>query len=71
MIDGNPIALPSFVLGYHGCDRDIAEEVLSGKFALAPSKNEYDWLGHGVYFWEHNPRRALEWAKSLKKEGLM
>lgn len=25
--------------------------------------NPYDWLGHGVYFWEANPGRALQWAK--------
>ena len=69
---GNPIAFTSFVLGYHGCDREIAEQVLSGERELKPSKNEYDWLGHGIYFWEHNPQRALEWAEELKagKRGI-
>ena len=38
--------------------------MLSGKTTLRPSRNAYDWLGDGVYFWEHSPRRALEWAKS-------
>jgi hypothetical protein len=28
-----------------------------------PSKNQWDWLGHGIYFWEHSPKRALRWAK--------
>lgn len=58
--------LPSFVLGFHGCDEEIGERVLSGKEHLQPSKNDYDWLGHGIYFWENNPERALEYAKLLK-----
>ena len=55
---------PGWVLGFHGCDESIGEQVLSGKVAhLAPSKNEYDWLGEGIYFWENNPARALEFAR--------
>src|SRR5690348_9943541 len=61
------IALPSFVLGYHGCSQQIAEQVLSGKTKLQPSQNDYDWLGHGIYFWEHNYQRALEWARENKR----
>lgn len=52
----------SFVLGYHGCERKIGERILSGE-AFEPSRNEYDWLGTGVYFWEANPLRGLEWAE--------
>lgn len=58
--------LPSFVLGFHGCDEKIGENILSGKSHLQPSINKYDWLGHGIYFWENNPERALEYAKLLK-----
>lgn len=58
----------SFVLGYHGCDRKIGEELLAGK-PFRPSRNDYDWLGEGVYFWEANPRRGLEFAReTLKRE---
>lgn len=53
----------SFVLGYHGCDPRTAGKLLGGK-PFKHSKNEYDWLGHGVYFWEANPRRALDWARN-------
>ena len=52
----------SFVLGYHGCDRETGEGLLLNK-AFRPSENSYDWLGSGIYFWEANPDRALEWAK--------
>jgi hypothetical protein len=60
-------SLPYFVLGFHGCDKDIAERVLAGKDNLKHSENDYDWLGHGIYFWESNPQRALQYAKHLKK----
>jgi hypothetical protein len=33
--------------------------------AFTPSDNDYDWLGPGIYFWESNPKRALEWAGML------
>lgn len=55
----------SIVLGYHGCDRDVAEELLAGSIQFRPSENDHDWLGHGVYFWENNPRRATHWAQFM------
>lgn len=61
---------PSLVLGFHGCDEDIAEKVISGKAKLEKSTNNYDWLGHGTYFWENNPVRALEYAQELKVHPL-
>ena len=58
--------LPSFILGFHGCDKDVGESIFIGKTRLQPSENSYDWLGHGMYFWENNPQRALEYAELLK-----
>jgi len=55
------------ILGFHGCDASIIEKILLGKESLKPSNNIYDWLGHGVYFWENNPSRALEYAKELQR----
>jgi hypothetical protein len=51
----------SFVLGYHGCDRETGERLLLNE-AFRPSENDYDWLGSGIYFWEANPDRARDWA---------
>lgn len=51
----------SFILGYHGCSVETAEYLLSGN-AFEPSKNTYDWLGSGIYFWESNPVRAKSYA---------
>jgi hypothetical protein len=54
------------ILGYHGCDRTVAERLLRGE-PFIPSANEYDWLGHGIYFWEANPKRGLDFAQQLKE----
>jgi hypothetical protein len=66
-----------FVLGYHGCDRAIAERLVGGT-AFKWSRNQYDWLGWGAYFWENDPVRALQWARlvgrrtgRLKKPGVV
>ena len=56
----------AFVLGYHGCDRTVAEQLLNGA-AFTPSSNEWDWLGHGIYFWEANPVRGLEFSNQLQR----
>jgi hypothetical protein len=55
--------LPAFVLGFHGCDRALADRVVARSEHLKPSENEYDWLGHGIYFWENNPVRAMDFAQ--------
>ena len=44
----------------------MAERVLAGD-SFVPSTNEYDWLGHGVYFWEANPLRGLEFATEMMR----
>ena len=55
------------VLGFHGTDETVVQEVLSGKSDLKSKNNTYDWLGHGIYFWDNSPSRALEWATQLSK----
>ena len=56
-------SIPALILGFHGCDREIGEKVLSGELKhLRDSRNRYDWLGNGIYFWEGNHTRALEYA---------
>ncbi len=56
------------VLGFHGCDINVRDRVVCKKgILLKPSNNEYDWLGGGVYFWENNYRRALDFAIFLKE----
>lgn len=58
------------VLGFHGCDRSVRDKVVSVEGGLLlPSMNDYDWLGNGVYFWENNSKRALEFAQYLSKNA--
>lgn len=62
------------VLGYHGCDLAFAESLLSGETKVErwkASRNRYDWLGHGIYFWEHAPERARTWAEARNKAGVV
>ncbi len=59
--------LPSFALGFHGCDKRVADAVFAGGDSLKPSENDYDWLGHGIYFWENSPERALDYARTLTR----
>jgi hypothetical protein len=54
------------VVGYHGCEEDFARDLLLGNVRIPdwkPSRNSWDWLGHGIYFWEYSPARALRWAR--------
>jgi hypothetical protein len=51
----------NFVLGYHGCDSAVAERLLCGD-PFRASQNDYDRLGWGIYFWEANPQRGLDFA---------
>ena len=59
---------PNMILGFHGCEQSVGEKLLRGEDRhLTPSENDYDWLGKGIYFWENNPSRALDFAISVKK----
>ena len=55
-----------WVLGYHGCTTEFAAQIVSGAVPIVswtPSANPHDWLGRGIYFWEHGPERAWAWAR--------
>lgn len=55
----------NLVIGFHGCDKSIVDKVLNGQKELIKSQNDYDWLGHGIYFWENNETRALKYAEEI------
>jgi hypothetical protein len=57
------------LIGFHGCDKSVRDEIVHGKISLNPSENLYDWLGNGIYFWENNQQRAFEFANELKKSN--
>ena len=56
--------LPSWVLGFHGTDAATAQRILNTtQEHLSPSNNAFDWLGDGIYFWENDPVRALQYVQ--------
>lgn len=48
-------------IGFHGTSEEAAQRILASGFEI--SRNEYDWLGDGAYFFQDAPARALEWAR--------
>lgn len=59
---------PRVFFGYHGCDVSTMRKALEGE-PLKPSENKYDWLGHGIYFWEDSPARAKRWGLEAGASG--
>jgi hypothetical protein len=47
----------------------VGETLLNGA-PFAPSTNDYDWLGAGIYFWEANPQRGLDFVAEMKARGI-
>lgn len=56
------------VVAYHGCDAGVAERLLGGE-PFKPSRNDYDWLGDGIYFWEYGEDRAFQFAREQVDRG--
>lgn len=57
-------AKPGLLIGFHGCEQAVRDEIIAGKRVMHPSKNRHDWLGSGIYFWENNYARAMDFAKN-------
>ncbi len=53
----------SLIIGFHGCDESVRDALVNSKNAFKKSENTYDWLGHGMYFWDNDLDRALEFAQ--------
>lgn len=56
----------NLTLAFHGCDESIRDQIVNHQKTFKLSDNKYDWLGNGMYFWENNSQRALEWAEYTK-----
>jgi hypothetical protein len=61
---------PGLVIGFHGCDKSVRDAVVNNQTMLHVSRNGYDWLGKGMYFWEGNFQRALHFAQEQQKESI-
>ena len=60
---------PGLIIGFPGCDISQQESLLKKSTIIPISTKPYDWLGHGMYFWENNYDRALQWANEKKAKG--
>jgi hypothetical protein len=60
---------PNMLIGFHGCDSSVANSFIDNPDHIKISTEKYDWLGHGLYFWENNYVRAMEWAEAKKAQG--
>jgi hypothetical protein len=54
---------PGVVIGFHGGEEAVFDRVIKHGAAISGNENDYDWLGHGIYFWEGNYECAMQWAK--------
>lgn len=59
----------NLIIGFHGCDESVSNALLTDPDKVRISKEPFDWLGHGMYFWENNYERALDWANDKKIRG--
>ncbi|HEY4063541.1 MAG TPA: hypothetical protein VGM30_16655 [Puia sp.] len=60
---------PNLIIGFHGCERSVRDQLLMNPNDYKISQKPFDWLGHGLYFWENNYEGALEWATDKKQRG--
>lgn len=57
----------NLLLGFHGCDESVRDDLLTGNITIKKSEKSYDWLGNGMYFWEGDEKRAWEWAEEKRR----
>lgn len=60
---------PNTIIGFHGCELSVRNKLVNNPDEIEISQESYDWLGHGMYFWENNYTRALRWAEDRVKSG--
>jgi len=60
---------PNLIIGFHGCEASVRDALLNNPNEIKISRKPFDWLGHGMYFWENNYERALQWAQDKQSRG--
>ena len=60
---------PNMIIGFHGCDLSVRNKLINNPNHIEISTKPHDWLGHGMYFWENNYARAMEWAEQRAAKG--
>ena len=57
------------LIGYHGCDITTRDGFVSGTKNPKISRNSYDWLYDGLYFFEGDCDRALKLATAASERS--
>lgn len=60
---------PNLMIGFHGCDISIRNELVNNPNKIKKSQESFDWLGNGFYVWENNFSRAMKWAQDKQRRG--
>lgn len=60
---------PNLMIGFHGCDKSVRNQLVRTPNNIKKSKETFDWLGNGFYIWENNYKRAFQWAVDKKDRG--
>lgn len=60
---------PNLMLGFHGCDLSVRDDLVNYPDRVKKSQEKFDWLGNGFYVWENNLARAYQWASDKQKRG--
>jgi len=58
------------MIGYHANDRSRCSEFITNRNYLIIDSNDTDFLGKGMYFWEHESR-AEWWLTEKHKESIV
>jgi hypothetical protein len=53
------------VIAFHGTDVGTADRLVRGE-PFRESDTDSEWLGSGIYFWEHAPKQAWSWARAIR-----
>jgi hypothetical protein len=56
------------VIGYHGTGLSTALRIVNRIEGFRWSRRDFEWLGHGIYFWEHAPQQARDWAELRRRQ---
>ena len=51
----------SDVVGFHGTSKSKAATIVFNQ-EFKSSEHDYDWLGHGIYFWPGSLDHGMRWA---------
>ena len=56
------------VIGYHGTRQSVAEKIVLLQEPIRSYDQAHDWMGSGVYYWEHAPKQAWRFAEIRRRQ---